>query len=138
MGAMVVLDKKYYIKGQELPQETYTTILAVPINRRTNDLALEQYKGRKRCRGEHIQENVPIGACTPIFCRLPKIHKKDIPIRPTVSSRGTVTHTVATKLAKILMPLISEPSTRLRTPRTVQQDNKGTTAIVNVSVIAGH
>ena len=36
---------------------------------------------------------------------LPKIHKKDIPLRPTVSSRGSVTYRVDKELARILKPL---------------------------------
>ena len=47
----------------------------------------------------------PTGACSPILYGLPKIHKKNNPLRPIVSSRGSVTYGVAKELAKILKPL---------------------------------
>ena len=37
---------------------------------------------------------------------LPKIHKPDTPLRPIVSSCGSVTYGVAKELAKILKPLV--------------------------------
>ena len=49
----------------------------------------------------------PTGAGSPKFYRLPKIHKPGIPLRPIVSSRGTVTYITAKELAKILKPLSS-------------------------------
>ena len=46
--------------------------------------------------------------CPPKFCGLPKIHKPDIPLRPTVSSCGSVTYGVAKELTKILKPLVGK------------------------------
>ena len=37
---------------------------------------------------------------------LPKIHKKDVPLRPIVSSIGSVTYGVAKELSQILKPLV--------------------------------
>ena len=58
-----------------------------------------------------MQENTfkkmyPTGASPPKFYGLPKIHKKNIPLRPIVSSTGSVTYAVANELARIIKPLI--------------------------------
>ena len=44
--------------------------------------------------------------CLPKFYGLPKIHNPDTPLRPIVSSCGSVTYGVAKELAKILKPLV--------------------------------
>ena len=44
----------------------------------------------------------------PQLLHLPKIHKPDTPLRPIVSSCGSVTYGVAKELAKILKPLVSK------------------------------
>ena len=46
--------------------------------------------------------------CPPKFYGLPKIHKPDNPLRPIVSSCGSVTYGVAKELAKILKPLVDK------------------------------
>ena len=51
----------------------------------------------------------PTGCIPPKFYGLPKIHKPDTPLRPIVSSCGSVTYGVAKKLAKILKPLVGKP-----------------------------
>ena len=42
----------------------------------------------------------------PKFYRLPQIHKTGNPLRPIVSSRGSVTYGVAKVLSKVLKPLV--------------------------------
>ena len=56
---------------------------------------------------------LPINQCTPQvvspnFYGLPKIHKPDTPLRPIVSSCGSVTYGVAKELTKILKPLVGK------------------------------
>ena len=46
--------------------------------------------------------------CPPKFYGLPKIHKLDTPLRPIVSSCGSVTYGVARELSKILKPLLGK------------------------------
>ena len=46
--------------------------------------------------------------CPLKFYGLPKIHKLDTPLRPIVSSCGSVTYDVAKELAKILKPLVGK------------------------------
>ena len=48
----------------------------------------------------------PTGVVSPKFYGLPKIHKPGIPLRPIVSSTGTVTYNTAKELAKSLIPLV--------------------------------
>ena len=48
------------------------------------------------------------GCVPPKFYGLPKIHKPDTPLRPIVSSYGSVTYGVAKELTKILKPLIGK------------------------------
>ena len=50
----------------------------------------------------------PTGCVPPKFYGLPKIHKPDTPLRPIMSSCGSVTYGVAKELAKILKPLVGK------------------------------
>ena len=50
----------------------------------------------------------PTGTSGPKFYGLPKIHKKEIPLRPIVSSTGTVMYGVAKELSRILKPLVGK------------------------------
>ena len=50
----------------------------------------------------------PTGCVPQKFYGLPKIHKPDTPLRPIVSSCGSVTYGVAKELAKILKPLVGK------------------------------
>ena len=49
-----------------------------------------------------------MGCTSPKFYGLSKIHKPNTPLRPIVSSRGSVTFEVAKVLAKILKPLVGK------------------------------
>ena len=50
----------------------------------------------------------PTACVPPKFYGLPKIHKPDTPLRPIVSSCGSVTYGVAKEFAKILKPLVGK------------------------------
>ena len=50
----------------------------------------------------------PMGCGVPKFPGFPKIHKLDTPLRPIVSSCGSVAYGVAKKLTKILKPLVGK------------------------------
>ena len=53
-------------------------------------------------------ERQELNPCPPKFYGLPKIHKPDTPLRPILSSCGSVTYGVAKELAKILKPLVGK------------------------------
>ena len=59
----------------------------------------------------------PTGCVPPKFYGLPKIHKTGTPLRPIVSSRGSVTYGVAKFLSRILKPLVD------KSPHHIQSTN---------------
>ena len=50
----------------------------------------------------------PTGARSGKFYGIPKMHKKDIPLRPIVPSIGSVTYGVTKELARILKILVGK------------------------------
>ena len=63
--------------------------------------------------GSEMDENTykrmyPTGASAPKFYGLAKLHKKEVPLRPIVSSIGCVTYGVAKELSRILKPLVAK------------------------------
>ena len=103
--ALVVMDKKDYTqKMKELLDENTT-------NRPLKMDATNRQKNRlKNILRGRLEENIykkmyPTGTSSPKLYGLPKIHKKNIPLRPIVSSRGLVTYGVAKEQARILKPL---------------------------------
>ena len=48
----------------------------------------------------------PTGAVIPKFYGLPKVHKENTPLRPIVSSIGSVSYGVAKEIARIIKPLV--------------------------------
>ena len=50
----------------------------------------------------------PTGCVPPKFYGLPQIHKTGTPLRPIVSSRGSVTYRVAKVLSKVIQPLVGK------------------------------
>ena len=67
----------------------------------------------------------PTGAVAPKFYGLPKIHKGDIPLRPIVSSRGSISYEVAKELSRILRPLVGKSHTTSRTLGTLYSKSEG-------------
>ena len=79
-------------------------------------------KGIKQSGGLSIQKYkqlYPTSAVSPKFYGLPKIHKTGTPLRPIVSSRGSITYGVAKELSHIIKPLVlANHHTILKTPNT--------------------
>ena len=61
----------------------------------------------------------PTGVTTPKYYGLPKVHKEDTPLRPIVSSIGSVTYETAKELSRILKPLVG------RSPHHVNVTSQG-------------
>ena len=55
-----------------------------------------------------------VEAGAPKFYGLPKIHKQDTPLRPIVSSTGTVSYNTSKELARILKPLVGKSQHHLQ------------------------
>ena len=110
--AMVVMDRQDYINKANhlLNQSTYKVITKDPTNTTKNKL-INIPKGieTKTGLGVNIYKSMyPTGCVPPKFYVLPKIHQPDTPLRPIVSSCGSVTYGVAKELAKILKPLVGK------------------------------
>ena len=108
--ALVVLNQKDYIEkaGHLLSQPTYRKIQENPTSKQKAKLIriLKKIKTEGGISKEKYKKMYPTGAGSPKFYGLPKIHKKETPLRPIVSSTGTVSYNAAKELANILKPLV--------------------------------
>ena len=93
--ALVVIDKAECIKKVEdlLKEKTYKKIIEDPTVKQKNKLIniLRNIKTKGGLNEKTYRRLYPTGAGSPKFYGLPKIHKSGIPLRPIISSIGTVT-----------------------------------------------
>ena len=110
--AMVIMDRKDYISKANnlLSQNTYRSIPQDPTNTIKNKLTniLKRVKSQTGLNNQTYKGMDLTGCVSPKFYGLPKIHKPDTPLRPIVSSCGSVTYDVAKELPKILKPLVGK------------------------------
>ena len=103
------------IKAQDLLEDggTYREIKTDPTNKLKNKRTnlLKKIKADGDISDHLYKKMYPTGAVGAKFYGLPKIHKRDIPLRPVVSSRGSTTYEVAKELARILRPLVGNSPT---------------------------
>ena len=107
-----------------LNQNTYRSIPRDPTNSIKNKLIsiLKRVKNQTGLDSNTYKSMYPTGCVPPKLYGLPKIHKPDTPLRPIVSSCGSVTYGVAKELAKILKPLVGKsPHHNNRTQDFVEQ-----------------
>ena len=107
---MVIMDRQDYINKANslLNQNTYRSIPRDPTNSIKNKLIsiLKRVKNQTGL-DSNTYKSMYLTGCVPSkFYGLPMIHKQDTPLRPIVSSCGSVTYGVAKELAKILKPLV--------------------------------
>ena len=111
---LVVLDKEDYIKKSEelLLKPTYKILPSDPTTKHKNKLIplLKSIKAGGRIKKNTYKRLYPTGACSPKYYGLPKVHKLGIPLRPIVSSIGSVSYDTAKELSKILKPLVGKTS----------------------------
>ena len=109
--AMIIMDRQDYISKANnlLSQNTYRSIQWDPTNTIKNKLItiLKRVKSQTGLSNQTYKAMYPTG-CVPQVYGLPKIHKPDTPLRPIVSSCGSVTYGMAKELAKILKPLVGK------------------------------
>ena len=93
-----------------LNQDTYKEITKDPTNTIKNKLIniLKNIKTKTVLGTNTYKSMYPTGCVPPKFYGLPKIHKPDTPLRPIVSSCGSVTYGVVKDFAKILKPLVGK------------------------------
>ena len=130
--ALVVMDKPdYIIKAQNLLEEkkTYKEIPTDPTNKLKTKLInlLKKIKADGGIEDQLYKKMYPTGAVAPKFYGLPKIHKGDIPLRPIVSSRGSISYEVAKELARILRPLIGKSPHHIKNTGDFVQQVRGIT-----------
>ena len=85
---------EYKNKAQKLLEEggTYKEIKTDPTNKLKNKLInlLKKIKAEAGINDLLYKKMYPTGCCSTQILWLPKIHKRDIPIRRIVSSRGSI------------------------------------------------
>ena len=111
--AMAVMDRQEYIKKARALLEDTNAYRSIPSDL-TTKLKNKLINILKKIKTEgNMDENTyrriyPTGASAPKFYGLPKIHKKDVSLRPIVSNIGSVTYGVAKELSRILKPLVGK------------------------------
>ena len=106
----MVMDRKEYIKKARALLEdtnTYRPIPTDPTNKFKNRLIniLKKMKTESEMDENTYKRMYPTGTSAHKFYWIPKINKKEVPLRPIVSSIGSVTYGVAEELSRILKPL---------------------------------
>ena len=137
--ALVVLNKEGYIrKDQLLNQQTYKKIPENPTFKQKTRLIklLKNIKAEGGINEETYKIMYLTGAGSPKFYGLPKIHKPDTPLRPIVSSTGTVSYNTAKVLAKILKPLVGMSTHHLQSTKDFIQQLKDVRLQQDKSIIS--
>ena len=109
--AIVIMDKeKYKEKAKILLEDkgTYKILKTGQTNKMKTKLInlLRRIKSEGGINDNQYKKMYPTGAVPPKFYGLPKVHKRGIPLRSIVSSRGSISYEVAKELARILKPLV--------------------------------
>ena len=125
--AMVIMDQEDYTnKALTLLQDTntYKVLQKDPTSQLKNKLIslLKDIKHTGGLSANKYKQLYPTSAVPPKFYGLPKIHKTGTPLRPIVSSRGSITYGVAKELAHIIKPLVGQSPHHLKnTQHFIQQ-----------------
>ena len=125
--AMVVMDKQdYNNKAQALLQDsnTYQVLPKDPTPQLKNKLItlLKNIHHTGGLNTNKYKQLYPTSAIPPKVYGLPKIHKTGTPLRPIVSSRGSITYGVAKELSHIIKPLVGQSPHHLKnTQHFIQQ-----------------
>ena len=126
---LVVMDRSDYTrKMKELQDDnnTYKPLKMDPTNKQKNKLItiLRRIKTEARLEDTIYKRMYLTGASSSILYGFPKIHKKNNPLRPIVSSRGSMTYGVARELARILKPLTGNTIHHVNNSREFKDDIK--------------
>ena len=93
---MVVVDREEYIQKSEelLQQPNYNILQSNPTTKYKNKLIslLKSIKAEGGMDGNTYRRLYPTGAGPPKYYGLPKVHKPGMPLRPIISSIGSVNH----------------------------------------------
>ena len=126
--AMVIMDQQdYNNKAHALLQDTniYRVLNKDPTPQLKNELITLLKNNIKQSGGlstQKYKQLYPTSAVPPKFYGLPKIHKTGTPLRPIVSSRGSITYGVAKEPSHIIKPLVGKSPHHLKnTQHFIQQ-----------------
>ena len=125
--SMVVVDKEDIKKSEELLlQPTYKILPSDPNIKHKNKLItlLKSIKAEGGISENTYKRLHPTGACSPKYYGLPKVHKIGIPLRPIVSSIGSVSYETAKDLSKIHKPLVGKTSYSVKNTKDFIQSIK--------------
>ena len=132
---MEVMDRQDYINksNQLLSQPASRTIPRDPANKIKPKLIniLKRIKSQTGLDNNIYRAMYPMGYGAPKFYGLPKIHKQDTPLRPILSSCGSVTYGVAKELSKILKPLVG------KSPHHINRTQVFVEQVKNVTLLPG-
>ena len=135
-----LLNKEDNIRNTEqlLNQQTYCKIPEDPTSKQKTRLIklLKNIKSEGGINEETYKRMYPTGAGSPKFYGLPKIHKPYTPLRPIVSSTGTVSYNTAKELAKILKPLVGMSTHHLQNTKDFIQQLKDVRLQQDESIIS--
>eukprot|EP00745_Piridium_sociabile_P023274 TRINITY_DN36277_c0_g1_i5.p1 TRINITY_DN36277_c0_g1~~TRINITY_DN36277_c0_g1_i5.p1 ORF type:complete len:152 (+),score=32.10 TRINITY_DN36277_c0_g1_i5:578-1033(+) len=111
--ATVVMPKgEYYDKAHLLLEDTntYQALKKDPTSRYSTRLVklLQSLRSAGELTPEKYRRLYPSAATVPKFYGLPKVHKREVPLRPIVASRGSLTFETARFVADILSPLVGK------------------------------
>ena len=138
--ALVVLNKEEYIEKAEhlLNQQTYRKIKKDPTPKQKTKLIklLKKIKAEGGISEEKYKKMYPTGAGSPKFYGLPKIHKQDTPLRPIVSSTGTVSYNTSKELENILKPLVGWTTHHLKNTKDFIQQIKDVKLLPDETIIS--
>ena len=122
---MVIMDQEDYTnKAQTLLQDTntYKVLKKDPTSQLKNKLISLRTSNKQEASAPMSTNNYIPPMQPPKFYGLPQMHKLGTPLRPIVSSRGSITYGVAKELAYIINPLVGQSQHHLKnTQHFVQQ-----------------
>ena len=90
--------------------DTYTELDRDPTGRYTREVrgALKDLEQQGKLDRKTYLKLYPSDPTPPLLYGLPKVHKQGVPLRPIVSSIGSVTYQLSKHLASILSPLVGK------------------------------
>ena len=128
--SLVVLDQEdYTAKSEELlNQSNYRILKTDPTTKHKNKLInlLKSIKAEGGIDDNIYRRLYPTGAVPPKYYGLPKVHKPGMPLRPIISSVGSVTHATAKELTRIIKPLVGGSSHHVQNNQDFLQSIEGT------------
>ena len=118
--------RRLHQQGQHITTDTstYKLLKKDPTSSLKNKLItiLKDIKQTGALNTTKYKQLYPTSAVPPKFYGLPKIHKAGTPLRPIVSSRGSITYGVAKELSYIIKPLVGQSPHHLKnTQHFIQQ-----------------